>query len=63
MQLQLTEKEFHALEVLLFSYENNRQTAKDEKGTFVKMGEGNFLPETDRALRRLNKKINEDLYK
>lgn len=63
MKLELTEKEFHALEILLFSYEEKRQPIKYEKGTFVKMGGGIFLPETDRALRRLNKKVNEELYK
>lgn len=63
MKIELTDKEFHALEVLLFSYESKRQAVKDEKGKYVKMGTGCFLPETDRALRRLNKKINEDLYK
>lgn len=63
MKLELTEKEFHALEILLFSYEGRRQPIKYEKGAFVKMGGGIFLPETDRALRRLNKKINEELYK
>lgn len=63
MKIELTEKELHALEVLLFSYESNRQAVKDEKGKYVKMGTGLFLPATDRALRRLNKKVNEDLYK
>ena len=62
MKIELTEKEFHALEVLLFSYESKRQTVKDEKGKYVKMGTVCFLPGTDRVLRRLNKKINEDLY-
>lgn len=62
MKIELTEKEFHALEVLLFSYESKRQAVKDEKGKYVKVGTVCFLPETDRVLRRLNKKINEDLY-
>lgn len=63
MKLELTEKEYHALEILLFSYEERRQPIKYEKGTFVKMGGGTFLQETDRALRRLNKKVNGELYK
>lgn len=63
MKIELTENQLHALSVLLFSYENKRQVIKDGKETYVEIGTGCFLPTTDRALRRLNKKINEYLYK
>ena len=63
MKIELTENQLYALSVLLFSYESKRQVVKDGKDTYVEIGTGRFLPTTDRALRRLNKKINEDLYK
>lgn len=63
MKIELTENQLHALSVLLFSYESKRQVVKVGKDTYVEIGTLCFLPTTDRALRRLNKKINEDLYK
>lgn len=63
MKIELTENQLYALSVLLFSYESKRQVVKVGKDTYVEIGAGCFLPATDRALRRLNKKINENLYK
>ena len=63
MKIELTENQLLALSVLLFSYESKRQVVKVGKDTYVEIGTSCFLPTTDRALRRLNKKINEDLYK
>ena len=63
MKIELTENQLLALSVLLFSYESKRQVVKVGKDTYVEIGTFCFLPTTDRALRRLNKKINEDLYK
>lgn len=63
MKIELTEKELYALQVLLFSYEDNRKVVKEGKDKYVKMNTKLFLPATDRALRRLNKKVNEELYK
>lgn len=62
MKIEITEKQLHALSVLLFSYESKRQVVNVGKDKYVEMGTVSFLPETDKALRRLNKKINEDLY-
>lgn len=62
MKIEITEKQLHALSVLLFAYESKRQVVNVEKDKYVEIGTICFLPETDKALRRLNKKINEDLY-
>lgn len=62
MKIEITENQLHALSVLLFAYESKRQVVNVEKDKYVEIGTICFLPATDRALRRLNKKINEDLY-
>lgn len=62
MKIEITEKQLHALSVLLFAYESKRQVVNVEKDKYVEIDNICFLPATDRALRKLNKKINEDLY-
>jgi hypothetical protein len=55
--LEMTEKEYDALSVLLFAYKRNRHSGKLGLNTYVSSSTC-LLHETDRALLRINKKIN-----
>lgn len=55
--LELTEKEYYALSVLLFAYKKNRHGGKLGLNTYISSSTC-LQHETDRALLRINKKIN-----